>query len=158
MRLEAFYAWGTTVHSRQHQGKCQKLSNNDIRYLSKDDSKFLSIKGWLIPVTATIEKSDRPLFFPLYLTLGFPLKAFLRSALLWFPCQSPGTLFLGEENSPSFIPSGCSSEELLVFTVAVDINAIPEMERGKLAPSTGCWSIPQDRAPQDLGFTFFTLL
>lgn len=110
--------------------------NNDIRYLSKDDSKFLFIKGWLIPVRVTIEKADRPLFFPLYLALGFSLKAFLHSAFMWFPCQSPGTLFLGEENSPSFIPSGCSSE---APTVALDINATPVMEKGKLPPNTGCF-------------------
>lgn len=108
--------------------------------MSKDDSKFLSIKGWLIPVRATIEKSDGPLFFPLYLTLGSSLKAFLHSALVWFPCQSPGTLFLGKENSPSFISSGWGRGGLLAPTVALDINAIPVMEKGKqLSPNTGCF-------------------
>lgn len=53
-------------------------------------------------------------------------------------CQSPSAPFLGEENSPSSIPTGRSSEELLAPAAALDINAIPAREKGKrLSPSTG---------------------
>jgi len=52
-------------------------------------------------------------------------------------CQSPGTLFLGKENSPSFISTGSSNEELLAPTVALDINHILVIEKGKqLTPKT----------------------
>lgn len=54
-------------------------------------------------------------------------------------CQSPGTPFLGEENSPSFISTGSSSEELLGPTVALDINGMLVIEKGKqLTPNTSC--------------------
>lgn len=54
-------------------------------------------------------------------------------------CQSPGTLFLHEENSPSFISTSSSSEELLASIVALDINGILVIEKGKqLTSNTSC--------------------
>lgn len=68
-----------------------------------------------------------------------PFSTLLSCDSLATVCWSPGTLFLGEENSPSFISTSSSNEELLAATVALDFKDILVIEKGKqLTLNTSC--------------------